>query len=388
MRATAARRAARPGSASTSRPTAAKTWKKLDDTCVSNATYACVNPGKDAFLGRGINGIVIDPRDGNHIFVGSAQAVRGLSHTIGNGGTTRLEPGANDPGLYESFNGGKTFTEVWNGNIPGGFGVTDVGLDPLNPDTVYAAAFDAGAWRRDAGAAPTAFQQVFAPQFPGGGTDRTMFAMTVKNGNTRMYLTDGTANGGGIAGALASNFWRTDNANQPAGTLLASQAAGATPPVAATHTFPATFTGWQNLTSKTTANPYFATDDFCTGQCWYDEDVYTPAGMPDTVYVIGSNQYGEQPCNTKGVGCGNGRSNGREVLYSNTAGDPDGSRTTSHVHRPVVRRPGHRGAVVRVRALLRATGASARRTGSIPTSTRSSSTRGTRPRSSRAPTVG
>ena len=305
-----------------------KTWKKLDDACVSNATYACVNPGKDAFLGRGINGIVIDPRDGDHIFVGSTQAVRGLSHTIGNGGTTRLEPGANQPGLYESFNGGKTFTEVWNGNISGGFGVTDVGLDPLNPDTVYAAAFDAGAWRRDAGAAPTAFQQVFAPQFNQGvGFDRTMFALTVKNGNTRMYLTDGTANPNppGITGPLASNFWRTDNANQPAATLLASQAAGATPPVAATHTFPATFAGWQNLTSKSTGDPYFATDDFCTGQCWYDQDVYTPAGVPDTVYVIGSNQYGEQPCSTKGVGCGNGRSNGREVLYSTTAGDPDGA---------------------------------------------------------------
>ena len=50
--------------------------------------------------------------------------------------------------------------------------------------------------------------------------------------------------------------------------------------------------------------------------------------MPDTVYVIGSNQYGEQPCNTNGVGCGNGRSNGREVLYSTTAGDPDGARTS------------------------------------------------------------
>jgi hypothetical protein len=306
-----------------------KTWKKLADACVSNATYPCATPGQDAFLGRGINGLVIDPTNGDHILVGSAQAVRGLSHTIGNGGTTRLEPGANQPGLYESFDGGKTFTEVWNGNIANGFGITDVGLDPLNPGTVYAAAFDAGMWRRDAGAAPMAFQQVFAPQFPGGGTDRTMFALTVKNGNTRIYLTDGTANPNppGITGPLASNFWRTDNGNQPAATLLASQAAGATPPVAATHTFPATFTGWQNLTSKVTADPYFATDDFCTGQCWYDQDVYTPAGLPDTVYVIGSNQYGEQPCDTKGVGCGNGRSNGREVLYSTTAGDPDGSRT-------------------------------------------------------------
>src|SRR5439155_1160505 len=170
------------------------------------------------------------------------------------------------------------------------------------------------------------------PQFntgprAGAGVDRTMFALTVKSGHTRIYLTDGTQNTGGISGAFASNFWRIDNANQPAATLLASQAAGATPPDPATHLFPATYTGWQNLTSKSTGNPYFATDDFCTGQCWYDQRVYTPPGFPDTVYVIGSNQYGEQPCDTKGVGCGNGRSNGREVLYSDTAGDPDGSAT-------------------------------------------------------------
>jgi len=302
-------------------------WAKLADTCVSNGTYSCASPGTDAFLGRGINSIVVDPTDASHIFVGSAQAVRGLSHVIGNGGTTRLEPGANAPGLYESTNGGSTFTEVWNGNNPNSFGVTDVGLDPSNPNVVYAAAFDQGLWRRDAGAAATAFNQVFAPQFPGGGTDRTMFALTTKNGHTRIYLTDGTANGGGIAGALASNFWRTDMGDQSAASLLASQASGSTAPNPTTHTFPATYTGWQNLTSKTTGNPYFATDDFCTGQCWYDEEVYTPAGMPDTVYVIGSNEYGEQPCDTNGVGCGNGRSNGREVLYSTTAGDPDGSAT-------------------------------------------------------------
>ena len=110
---------------------------------------------------------------------------------------------------------------------------------------------------------------------------------------------------------------------QPA-TLLASETAGSTPPPDTT-TFPTVYTGWQKLTSATTSSPYFASVDFCTGQCWYDEDVYTPAGMPDTVYLLGSNQYGEQPCDTKGVGCGNGRSNGREVLYSTTAGDPDAS---------------------------------------------------------------
>ena len=303
-------------------------WRKLRDRCVSNATYTCVNAGQDAFLGRGINSIVVDPTNRNHIFVGSAQAVRGLSHVIGNGGTTRLEPGANAPGLYESTDGGDHFTEVWNGNDPSSFGVTKVMLDPADPTTVYASAFDQGLWRRspslDGSASATDFHQVFAPQFPGGGTDRTMFALTRKNGTTRIYLTDGTANGGGPGSATASNFWRTDNGNQTAAALLASQAAGATPPPDST-VYPQTYSGWQKLTSSTTASPYFATIDFCTGQCWYDEDVYTPAGMPDTVYVMGSYTYGEVPCDTKGVGCGNGRSNGRAVLYSTTAGDPDGT---------------------------------------------------------------
>ncbi len=299
-------------------------WTKLADACAPNTTYGCVTPGADAFLGRAIRAIIVDPTNPNHLYVGSAQAVRGLSHVIGNGGTTRLEPGANAPGLYESTNGGATFTMVWNGNSSSSFGINAVALDPLDSTVVYASAFDQGLWRRDAGAVPITFNQVFAPQFAGGGTDRTMFALTVKNGHTRIYLTEGTQNSAGISGALASNFWRLDDANQTAAALLASQAAGKTVPDPATHTFPATYTGWQKLTSKTTGNAYFATDDFCTGQCWYDQNVYTPAGLPDTVYVLGSMEYGEQPCDTNGVGCGNGRSNGRTVLYSTTAGDPDG----------------------------------------------------------------
>jgi hypothetical protein len=338
-------------------------WTKLADACVNNATYSCAVPGNDAFLGRGIAEIVVDPSNPNHIFVGSALGVRGLNHVIGAAGETqRFEPGANEPGLYESTNGGATFTEVWNGAKPDGggtisFGITDVGLDPLNPAVVYAAGFDAGVWRRDAGAAQTNFQQVFAPQFNqnvtggaqnlGAGIDRSMFALTIKNGHTRIYLTDGTAAGGGPTDPFAANFWRTDNANNlTASALLASQGpvtpvgSACVSPNPATHTFPASYnTGWQCLTSRDTANPYFPTQDFCWAQCWYDEEVYTPAGMPDTVYVIGAMQYDEQPCDTKGVGCGFGHdqngqgagmSNGRTVLYSNTAGDPDaanGNRT-------------------------------------------------------------
>src|SRR5207253_8259722 len=100
-------------------------WTKLADACVSNTTYSCANSG-DAFLGRAISEIVVDPSNAQHIFVGSAQAVRGLSHVIGNGGQVRLEPRANPGGLYESTDGGANYNDVWNRNEPGPFGVTDV----------------------------------------------------------------------------------------------------------------------------------------------------------------------------------------------------------------------------------------------------------------------
>src|SRR5439155_1363529 len=98
-------------------------WTKLPDSCVNNTTYSCANSG-DAFLGRGINQIAIDPTNPKHLFVGSALGVRGLSHTVGVGTTEsqRFEPGANPVGVYESTAGGATFTEVWNGNNPNSFG--------------------------------------------------------------------------------------------------------------------------------------------------------------------------------------------------------------------------------------------------------------------------
>ena len=130
-RRTGAAPAARPVSASTSRRTAGRAGRSWRTACTSNSTYACVTPGQDAFLGRSISKIVVDPANPNHLYVGSALGVRGLSHVIGNGGTTRFPPGANDVGLYESTDGGATFTEVWNGN-GSTFGVIDVGLDPLD----------------------------------------------------------------------------------------------------------------------------------------------------------------------------------------------------------------------------------------------------------------
>jgi hypothetical protein len=88
-----------------------------------------------------------------------------------------------------------------------------------------------------------------------------------------MYVGEGQGGGTGHH----SNFWRSDNVDTAA-------------------TF-ASFGGAQ-------------VDDYCTGQCWYDNVVYTPAGYPDVVYLLGSFAYGQL----------GGVSNGRAVLLSSNAG--------------------------------------------------------------------
>jgi hypothetical protein len=110
--------------------------------------------------------------------------------------------------------------------------------------------------------------------------------------------------------------WRTDNANLPAAQLFASQTGQDLGRTSCTAAQGADATaGWKRLTCDIRGTPGYNTFNFCTGQCWYDQEVFTPKGLPDRVYVLGSYQYGE---------AGN-ISNGRGVVFSTNAGDPDPS---------------------------------------------------------------
>ena len=71
-------------------------------------------------------------------------------------------------------------------------------------------------------------------------------------------------------------------------------------------------TGVPVFTDLTAAeSPAGQTDNYCSGQCWYDNLVVTPAGNPDMVYVGGSlttmRTYGNA-------------TNGRGILRSTDAG--------------------------------------------------------------------
>ena len=234
-----------------------------------------------AFDGRATSSIVVR---GNTMYVGSTRAVRGVSSVTGGGVT--LAPGLPPYGLWKSTDGGAIFALLapegvcLNPALPGDAGkiqasfgsargVNDVEFDPnyATNTTLYAAAFPrltasgGGVWRsNDDGANWTQIKTALAPN---NINDRAEFAVTLLgSGTTRMYVGDGNT------GSPAARFYRSDDVA----------------------------TGSPTFTDLTTTQ----NEDYCTGQCWYDNVVYSPPGKPDVVYLGGSYSYGSYGFTTNG----------------------------------------------------------------------------------------
>jgi len=212
------------------------------------------------FYGRSISSIVVDPTDTNVLYVGVARGVRGVTSVTG--GATSNPPVAAPFGLYKSIDGGATFSFIWNG-AGSVRGVNHVELDPNNSSIVYAAAFQVGVWRSLDGG--TTWAQIKTALNAGANTDRAEFAVNaLPDGFTRMYV------GVGNQGAPAARFYRTDDAT-------------------------AAVVSFTDLTTAQNSN-------YCTGQCWYDNVVVSPAGHPDIVYLAGSYDYGTYGWSTNSRG--------------------------------------------------------------------------------------
>src|SRR5205809_6820527 len=260
------------------------TWTHLDaNTKVRAMPTSCGGAPKytgPAFNGRAISSIVVS---GNTMYVGSTRAVRGVSSVTG--GVVTLAPGLPPFGLWKSTDGGANFTLLSPkgvclnstlagdaGKIQSSFasarGVNHIELDPnyATNTTLYAAAFPrigppfgngGGVWRSKNDGAT--FTQIYAPLAPLNINDRAQFAVTTASGLTRMYVGDGNT------GSPTAHVFRSDDV-----------AIG--PPV------------FIDLTAM--ESPVGQTDNYCSGQCWYDNFVVTPAGHPDSVYIGGSFDYG------------------------------------------------------------------------------------------------
>jgi hypothetical protein len=162
-------------------------------------------------------------------------------------------------------------------------GTTEIAVDPNDPNILYQASFAEGVWRSLNNG--TTWTQLIPSRNPLDSADRADFAVNkLPNGKTRMYVGDG---GQQTTAAFQAHVFRTDDA------------AGA-----------AVFT---DITTPQVTN-------YCTAQCWYDNVVVSPAGTPDVVYVGGSFDYGTV----------NGSTNGRAFLLSTDGGATWSDLTRDH----------------------------------------------------------
>ena len=263
-------------------------------------TWQLVRGSQAAALDRSIASIAIDPRDGDHLYIGVAVARHGMASVWGGRNTP---PNAPPVGLYESKDGGATWDHVLAlepSPVVDGIswfqgGVNRVELDPNDPDTVFAAAFGYGLWRRSVAVdGDRRFHQVFQTYNPADFTgDRSEFDLVDMGADTRIYLGDSSED------LAYSALFRVDDASVPAADLTD----GTDNP------------GWISLSDPTPGTAGFGSWNFCHGQCGYDQFVNSPPGRPDEVWLGGAMNYDEI------FGPAPYRSNGRAVVRSTDAGE-------------------------------------------------------------------
>jgi hypothetical protein len=284
----------------------------------SPASFTC-----SVSTGRSIGAIAVDPADPTHIFIGTDVARHGSSSV--NGGRF-TPPGSALVGLYESHDGGNSFAvakvlnpqDTVNPASPTGGDFFRGGCSHIElyrhgsaETQVYASFFDFGIFRRSNTLDSNSnFNQIFKSQGGGAGglnsqIFRTEFSLAPNGNNLRVYVGDGglgntPASVPADFTGLEAQFYRVDNANVSAGTLVTGGTNG----------------GWTQLSSSTNATPGFASFNYCTGQCSYDMPVWSPPGSPDIVYIGGASQYGE----LDNINGDTHRSNGRDVQRSQDAG--------------------------------------------------------------------
>lgn len=279
--------------------------------------------GNANFMLRSIRQISIDQNDssGSTIYVSDGRGVHGISSTTA-GAVSQIPPGTPGIGVWKSTDGGATFTLLQHSSVTLGpqsgqtfessfgssRGATDVAVDPTHPGVIYASAYNKGVWRSTNNG--MTWTNIHTCQLTCGLTDadRSEFALaTLPNGDTRMYQGEGdsgpptTQPGNHVhRDQRYSRFFVADGVQSGSPTFVDKTSAGII--------FNTDGNGDPVIDPS---SPGFATYNFCTGQCWYDQRVVSPAGFPDMVYVQGSFVYGES----------HRISNARGVVLSRDGGD-------------------------------------------------------------------
>jgi hypothetical protein len=226
-------------------------------------------PGSGIFFQRAIGQMALD--NAGNLLVPIASAVRGVSSvTSGASSSASTTHPLITRGLYRQT--GATFTLI-RASAPIR-GSTTVKVDPTHPGVLYVNDFGKGIWRSlNNGATWT---QIKTPLVDNLSTDRAEFDVTpLSDGHTRMYVGIGN-----------QQFVVPDGDQDPTNNVVIRARVFRTDDASGAAVF-TDLTTPQNI-------------DYCTGQCWYDNVVYSPPGAPDVVYLGGSFSYGQLHAQSNG----------------------------------------------------------------------------------------
>ena len=208
------------------------------------------------FTGQAVTDIVVDPTNPQHVY---ASTVRGRG---GNHRTTK--PSDQPYGVYESTNGGSTWT-LRKGTTNELHGATDLVMDPKNPSVLFASFWGDAIYKSSDGGQTWATAMTGLPtgNFLEGGT-RFSLGISHPTGDANATLYTGF------------DWWDDSNVYHTA------------------HVFKSTDGGasWTQTANGTGTNSIVS---YCGTQCFYDNEVKPDPTNPSVVYVEGSYGYNNSP---------------------------------------------------------------------------------------------
>jgi uncharacterized repeat protein (TIGR01451 family) len=208
--------------------------------------------GGDTFVGVSISKVVVDPTDPNHVY---ASVIRGRA-----GSRRQTPPFAGKYGIWESTNGGAKWKNIKKAKDEV-HGATDLAMDPLQPNILYASFWGEAIYRSTNGG------QTWAP-FMAGIPAAATFGT---GGGTRFAL--GISHPAGHAAVLYAGFeWTVGGVDQPS-RIWKSIDGGP----------------WQLLPTGSGVDNI---EDYCGGQCFYDNVIGVDPTNSDNVYALGLFNYG------------------------------------------------------------------------------------------------
>jgi uncharacterized repeat protein (TIGR01451 family) len=206
----------------------------------------------DYFEAVSISRLVVDPTNANHLFV---------SVLRGRGGARRTTPTVHSRyGIWESTDGAVTWTLLKEATQESN-GATDLEMDPQNPRVLYASFWGDAIYKSTDGGATWAPIMTGLPAADYAGA-QTRFSISVSHASPR------------AAATLYAGFDWVDAAGDHPSRVFKSTNAGAS---------------WTILPAGVSPDKV---EDYCGGQCFYDNVIEADPANADVVYAAGQFDYG------------------------------------------------------------------------------------------------